>query len=208
MKLNSRFQEGASKVAPLVILVHGRAGNKDVMWTFKRYLPEGAWVLAVEAPIIDPIGGFSWWIIEDASGNRIIPERSEIINSIDIFCSDIEEFRKINQLTGPVYGIGFSQGGGLLSIVAQDARNQFEKIGLLASFIYQKTEFGEPFQQLYCKNFFIGHGTQDQVVTLQYAQTGEQFLKENGANVVTVIDEVGHKVGSGAMRSLRDWLLK
>jgi len=54
--------------APLVYLVHGRAGDRRVMWPFQRIAPERASVVALEAPSADPRGGFSWWLVDDVAG--------------------------------------------------------------------------------------------------------------------------------------------
>ena len=50
--------------APLLYMVHGRAGNIEVMWAFRRTAPETFSLLSVEAPQPDPVGGYSWWQVE------------------------------------------------------------------------------------------------------------------------------------------------
>ncbi len=50
---------------PVVLMVHGRAGNESVMWVFSKAL-EGIKPIVVspQAPLVDPIGGYSWWLME------------------------------------------------------------------------------------------------------------------------------------------------
>ena len=61
---------GASARSPLVVLVHGRAGSREVMWSFDRCIPKGAAVVAFQGFLADPIGGFSWWDLEGSGSKR------------------------------------------------------------------------------------------------------------------------------------------
>src|SRR5262245_26898267 len=72
-----KYELGPDPGAPLFILVHGRAGNFDLMWTFRRCLPEGVHIFALQAPIPDPIGGYSWWDIADKAGNAAALKSAE-----------------------------------------------------------------------------------------------------------------------------------
>ena len=47
---------------PLVVMVHGRAGNDQVMWVFSKALERlKPVVVAPQATIPDIKDGFSWW---------------------------------------------------------------------------------------------------------------------------------------------------
>ncbi len=184
--------------APCVFMVHGRAGNMDVMWAFKRCIPEGCTIIAPEAPIHDPIGGFSWWLVKPDFDKADAVEASRaLLTFIDKSLSYYSLAPK------KVIAIGFSQGGAVLSLALQRAPDRFNGVGLLASFAI-KDPMG--FADVVRPSIFIGHGTKDEVVPIDKANRGADYLRENGCPVVVSTDEVGHKLGSNSMRALKDWI--
>ncbi|NDC37863.1 MAG: hypothetical protein EBZ48_07395, partial [Proteobacteria bacterium] len=98
---------------PLVVLVHGRAGNFDVMWTFRRAIPDHFSVLLPQAPLTDPIGGFSWWQVGER-GKREEGPAQDAAAMLKRFLADSQAYYG---LTPPnTLAAGFSQGAGLLSV--------------------------------------------------------------------------------------------
>src|SRR5690554_2491711 len=117
MTLKYSLTKGFSPESPLVVLVHGKAGHLTIMSIFARYIPEGTAILFVEAPYPDPIGGYSWWL----EGNA--PKESakflyEELQSI---------FLNENIRPEVITGVGFSQGGAILSLIVQRDPTFFSK---------------------------------------------------------------------------------
>ena len=185
--------------APLVYLVHGRAGNRDVMWTFRRCVPEGWNVIAPEAPLSDPLGGCSWWQVHP-DGSR----HEEILDAVDRLGGFMESIEKEKGLTPPFrLALGFSQGAGLLSVISQKEPSRFRGIGLLAGFVIQISLAEHGKEEL--PSILVCHGSLDELVTTERALSGVQYLRSLGASVEYVEDPVGHKVGTAAMRRLKSW---
>lgn len=185
--------------APLVVMVHGRAGNFDVMWTFRRCLPEGASIIAPQAPIADPIGGFSWWLVREDWPKE---EGVEAARRLNLFIDST--IKKFGLKPKKVIVVGFSQGGAILSLCVQERPEYFSGLALLASFCIKHPANVNP--MLSGLPVFVGHGSKDDVVPLDKAMRGADFLRSIGAHITLVTDEVGHKIGSTAMRSLKDWI--
>ncbi len=187
--------------APLVFLVHGRAGDSKVMWAFRRSVPAHWHIVSVQAPIPDPLGGFSWWLVDGAGSmeDRARAGAEPLRRLIERFCGhyDLRPSRRL--------ALGFSQGGALLSYVVQDSPLLFSGLGLLASFVVSRTDV--PAEPLHgAPPVFIAHGSEDTVVPLARSMDGRRYLEERGFPVEHHIDPVGHKVGSSAMRALPIWL--
>jgi phospholipase/carboxylesterase len=196
------LRQAEDQSAPLFLLLHGRAGNRDVMWLFERALPKEATILSFQAPQIDPIGGFSWWdIATPGSSLRFAPTACALV--ADSFSRFLKHFRLSPQKT---IALGFSQGAALLSVGAQLGTLPFDGFGLLAGFVV-------PVDQTEAKGgsevrkvpVLIAHGTKDEVVPVEKAQEGRDALLAQGFPVTYVEDEVGHKVGVGAIRELTGW---
>lgn len=185
--------------APMIFLVHGRAGNFDVMWTFRRAIPDHYTVIAPQAPLPDPIGGFSWWQV----GSKGVREEGTAQAAA-------ERLRLFLEKSIPYYGLtpsailaaGFSQGAALLSVMLQRSDNPFEGVALLAGFVLRDNQAvrGDT------SSVLILHGTKDDVVPIEMARLGESHLVELGYAVEFVEDPVGHKIGAGSVRALTRWI--
>jgi phospholipase/carboxylesterase len=200
--LRHRYHFGHPE-APLLYLVHGRVGNLDLMWAFRRTFPPHWNVLSVEAPIPDVEGaltGFSWWTIGATSGQEGAPNAWQ--NHLAPFVSKVEAQYQLSPRFRTA--LGFSQGGAVLSVGAQRSPEVFDGVGLLASFVV-KVPIGNSAAAKRPK-VFIGHGTDDQVVTISRAEEGRAYLDGLGYETSFATDPVGHKLGSGTVRALSGWL--
>ncbi len=172
----------------------------NVMSPFKRSLPPGTGILMPEAPERDPIGGFSWWQVEQHADYS-----AGIATVADSLSEFIDQAIARYELTPSyVLALGFSQGGALLSVLMQRQPERFRKVGLLASFVVKQPNV--TFQTAVRPQVFIAHGTEDQIVSIAKARKGAEYLESLNFNVRMVEDPVGHKVGSLGMQALKEWL--
>ncbi|MBX7144723.1 MAG: hypothetical protein K1X79_09755 [Oligoflexia bacterium] len=186
--------------APLIVLVHGRAGTYDVMWTFRRCLPEQATIVAPQAHLFDEFGGYSWWNVE--SPGSPMEKAAEAVGRLDQFILKFSDYYKLQPRK--ILALGFSQGAGLLSVLLQQSRQRFCGVGLLAGFVLP-TELGG---QGELPPVFIAHGLADDILPISKARQGAQHLQGLGFPVSMVEDDVGHKVGTAGMRALKEWVQK
>jgi phospholipase/carboxylesterase len=197
------FREAGDASAPLFVLIHGRAGNRDVMWLFERALPKDAAIVSFQAPQIDPIGGFSWWDVSTpGASHRFAPAACALV------ARALAQFLKHFELSPKKsIALGFSQGAALLSVGAQLGTLHFDGFALLAGFVVPMEQSAIPGGLEVRKvPILIAHGTKDDVVPVEKAREGRDTLLAQGFPVSYVEDEVGHKVGVGATRELSRWL--
>ena len=62
----------ANQPAPLVVMVHGWAGDESVTWIFRQTIPPEAAIITPRAPLTLPEGGFAWFYYQDKA--RFVPE--------------------------------------------------------------------------------------------------------------------------------------
>lgn len=183
----------------LVVLVHGRAGNAQVMWAFDRLIPGDATVVSFEAFIPDPLGGFSWWLMESSE-----PVRPRILEARDRLCAAIERYIERRGLQpSKVAALGFSQGSVLLSAAMLTGRVRLDGLGILAGVAYESTEAP---RVLGVPRVLIAHGTQDEVLPVERARASAERLRSLGLPVTYVEEDVGHKVGVQGTRAMKEWL--
>jgi len=205
---------------PLAVMVHGRAGNCSVMWPFAKVFKSLSplVIVAPEAFIADELGGFSWAHVsaktrEESARSRATKE--EII----LACDKLEHFlmvaAKLYQTQSDnIIGIGFSQGGAVLSSLALLRPGLLGGVGMLASFV-PKVVFEEDLidsqiqsAEVALPPFFWAHGTKDDVIEIEKARSSRDRLIGAGANVEWHEEEVGHKIGTAGLRALEAWVEK
>ena len=190
---------GTDRSGPLVILVHGRAGDAQVMWAFDRVIPSQATVVSLEAFLEDPLGGFSWWYMESTE-----PVRPAIVRARDRLCYAIERYIELENLRpSKRVALGFSQGAVLLSAALLTGKLPLEGLGILAGVPYEGEE--PPVIKGHTR-VLIAHGTQDEVLIVDRARVGAERLRALGLDVTYVEEDVGHKVGVQGTRALKEWL--
>ncbi len=204
--LKHKFRLTSDPEAPLILMVHGRAGSFDVMWTFRRAIPEQWNAIAPQAPIPDtpdilPKGtvGYSWW--EVLQGSRGEPEAMQrAASKLAHFLDQATTFYRLRPKR--VVAIGFSQGAALLSVMAQRPDQPFAGIGLLAGFVIRNSD---PTGVRTCP-VQMCHGERDEVVPFDLAKKGAEHLRGLGFPVEIASDPVGHKIGPAGVRALKSFL--
>jgi len=169
------------------------------MWLFERCVPSEATIVSFEAPLQDSEGGWSWWdaAISDSVNQGALLAAERVITALRLFES---EFALTPQKR---VAVGFSQGAALLSVALQSGKFDVAGIALLAGFVIPlpgASPVASP------SSIFVAHGTLDQIVPIERAQTGVQYLQGLGYTVQFVEDAVGHKVGVAATRELKAWV--
>jgi predicted esterase len=193
------YRQGGSDEAPLAVFVHGRAGNRSVMWTFERCVPEGWNIVSFEAFLQDPIGGWSWWDMEQQGSRREAIESAieRLGRALDAFV-EMQGLRPTRRV-----GFGFSQGAVLLSAAGLPGRISFDGLALLAGFIVlpEVVVVNPPV-------VFVAHGTLDEAVSVEKTRKGVNALKAMGISVDFIEEPVGHKVGIEGTRALKQWMTR
>lgn len=155
--------------------------------------------MAVQAPLPDKLGGYSWWDVS---------EKQEVADLIKVPSVTLLPFisnfmQKYSLKPSKLSALGFSQGAGLLSLCMQLEPARFKAVAFLAGFV---VELDQSVRAESLPEVFIAHGIQDQAVPIGKAKRAEEFLRQRGHPVTYVQDSVGHKVGTQGMRALKDWL--
>jgi len=197
---------GPAPDAPLIILVHGRAGNYDVMWTFRRAIGDAWNAIAPQAPVVDPIGGNSWWEVKEGSRGEPDAMQAAATQLTAFMVRAISTYRLTPRT---VLALGFSQGAGIISIVLQRPAQPFTAVGLLAGFVIKnanaKTNSAGKLNPCPIQ---MCHGERDEVVPYDLAVKGAEHLRTLGFSVTIASDPVGHKIGPAGVRALKAFLFE
>ena len=218
--LNFRiYRPNEERSKTLVLLVHGRGGNTQVMWPLSRIVSGlNAVVLSPEAFLVDEeVGGFSWWPIPVAK-EEDVTRAALAFETVKTATARLAHFitEAKAAYTTPdarVISMGFSQGGAVISACGLQRAGTFDAIALLASFVPRAVFTNESFIDQGIRNrtsplpkFFMAHGRKDQILPLERAEESRDQLLALGANVDFSVDDVGHKVGSTSIQLATEWM--
>lgn len=183
---------------PVLLMVHGLAGDQDSMWVFTGRLPQEALIIAPRAPHTTARGGFTW-----------DPERDQGFSNVEAFRPALQDLLGLldNQYFpqadfSRMSVAGFSQGAALSYTFALLYPERVRALAGLAGFMPEGAEALIESRPLEGKPAFVAHGTRDETVTVDRAREAVELLEQAGAQVTYCEDDVGHKLSASCFRGL------
>ena len=229
-----RIRKTTHPAPRLLLMIHGFTGDENSMWVFGRDLPSHYWIVAPRAPYVAQPNGYSWRpnqseLIGSPTFDMFVPAAEALIKLVDAYQLSAcpEPSRRAGLVPSSIEGLvpssiegldasperrrridvlGFSQGAAMSNLLAFLYPYRIRKTGILAGFVPSGLDELVAKRPLSGKPFFVTHGTQDKMVTIDRARASIEILERAGARVTYCEDEVGHKVSLTCLRALRDFL--
>ncbi len=193
---------------PLLILLHGYGSNEDDLFAFANELPDELLIISAKAPLTLMPNSYAWYTIhlDNIQGKfSDIPEAIKARDTIARFIDEIKESYHSN--ASKTFLLGFSQGTILSYAVALSYPEKVQHVIALSGYINDEL-LPEVFNKNNYENldFFISHGTVDQVLPLEWAQNAPPFLKN--LNIANTYHEypVGHGVSPQNFYDFKKWI--
>lgn len=193
---------------PLLLLLHGYGSNEEDLFSFASELPDNYYVISARAPHPMPPYGNAWYSIHFDSDANKFSDDDEAIESRDLISKFIDELIETYPIDPTkVTLIGFSQGAILSYAVALSDPEKIQRVVALSGYINPAIlADGYTDKALSKLDFFISHGTVDQVIPVEWARKAPEFLKALGLNVVYNEYPVGHGVAPQNFYDFKNWL--
>lgn len=193
---------------PLLLLLHGYGSNEEDLFSFASELPQEYYVVSARAPYDLQPYGHAWYAITfDADQNKFSDD-DQAIESRDLIARFIDEL--VSELpidSENVTLIGFSQGTILSYAVALSYPEKIKRVVALSG--YLNTEIlasGYENKDFINLEMYISHGTQDQVIPVDWARKAPEALKSLGIEVDYREYPIGHGVSPQNFHDLKNWL--
>jgi phospholipase/carboxylesterase len=195
----------ASQPAPLVVMVHGWAGDESVTWVFRQTSPPEAAIITPRAPLQLPEKGFAWFRYQDETDFVPDPEMlTEALQRLEQFLSSLPALYPIDPAR--LILMGFSQGAMMINALALTRPNLIKGVVSLAGGIPQTPELLQSSTPLDGLPVFIAHGTRDETVPLSAALQTRDIYSRLGATVTYREYDAAHKLSSQGVKDLKQWL--
>jgi phospholipase/carboxylesterase len=188
-----------------VVMLHGRFGDEDVMWIFKKSTPAHWLKIAPRGLLAEPRGSYSWVYQEYG----VWPE----LPAFDTAATAMVQFlhalpRVYNADPDHLYLMGFSQGAAVSYATAMRNPGLIKAIAGLVGFIPDACATPTNLETLENMPIFMAVGLEDKLVPYERALGCAKVLRQANAQLSYNEYNTGHKLNSQGMRDLQKWWLE
>lgn len=196
--------------APLLIMCHGFGSDENDLFSFASELPEELYIISVRAPYILQPYGFAWYAINfDADRGKWSDNEQALasVKTLHSFLDYVINTYPVNP--NNVTLLGFSQGSILSYALALTHPKKITNVIALSGYINKDIMPSQyDYESIKQLNFFCSHGSNDQVIPVEWARQTSPFLDELNTNYEYKEYPVGHGVAPQNFFDLKDWLFK
>ncbi|MCG8712752.1 phospholipase [Tenacibaculum finnmarkense] len=202
-----REPKNAVKNPALLILLHGYGSNEDDLFSFAQELPEDLLIVSAQAPYQMGGGAFAWYAINfDAVKGKFsdLEQAATSVTKIAGFIDEIKE--KYNTNPDKTFVLGFSQGAILSYALSLNYPNKVQHVIALSGYIDEYLIKNKQENTKITTDYYISHGTVDQVIPVDWARKAPVFLEENNLKNDYSEYNVGHGVAPQNFYSFKTWI--
>ncbi|MCD8454766.1 dienelactone hydrolase family protein [Tenacibaculum finnmarkense genomovar ulcerans] len=202
-----REPKQATTNPPLLILLHGYGSNEDDLFSFAQELPEDLLIVSAQAPYQMGGGAFAWYAINfDAVKGKFsdLEQAATSVTKIAGFIDKIKE--KYNTNPEKTFVLGFSQGAILSYALSLNYPNKVQHVIALSGYIDENLIKNQQENTKITTDYYISHGTVDQVIPVDWARKAPVFLEENNLKNDYSEYNVGHGVAPQNFYSFKTWI--
>lgn len=185
---------------PTAVMLHGRMGDEDVMWVFRKSVPRPWLVVAPRAPLADH-EQYSW-LIQPPDQWPDLTMFAPAVAALTRFLRALPSL--YNADPERLYLLGFSQGAAVSFATALTDPALVRGVAGLVGFAPNATG-AEIEGRLNGMPVFMASGTEDRTVPYERTQHAADLLRRAGADLAYHEYPAGHKLTSAGGKDLREW---
>ncbi|CAM1335070.1 alpha/beta hydrolase [Tenacibaculum aestuariivivum] len=191
---------------PLLILIHGYGSNEQDLFSFAEELPQNMLIVSIQAPYSMGNGAFAWYAINFDVNNEKFSDLVQARESVDKIAFFIDEI-KTKYKTNPekTFVLGFSQGAILSYALSFNYPNKIQHVVALSGYINNEL-LPKKIATNITTDYYISHGTVDQVLPIDWARQAPVFLDTNNLKNEYLEYPVGHGVAPQNFYSFKQWI--
>lgn len=190
---------------PLLILLHGYGSNEEDLFSFASELPEDLLIISARAPYDMNFGGYAWYAITLDANDEKFSDLEEARKSLTKIASFIDEIKGIYK-SETTFLLGFSQGAILSYALSLNYPNKVNHVIALSGYINDDLVPNNISELKIQTDYYISHGSVDQVLPVEWARKAPKFLKKNNLKNTYSEYPVGHGVAPQNFFSFKKWI--
>lgn len=194
----------SNEPAPLLVLLHGYGSNELDLYSFADELQDELHIVSLRAPHNLGGHGFAWYSINfDADQNKFsdLDEAKVSQKKIAAFINEFVANNPINK--NKIFVLGFSQGA-ILSYGLSLNDSKIQHVIALSGYLNE--DLIDSWPENHQTDYFISHGTVDQVIPVSWARKAPALLTEKGIQHSFQEYPVGHGVHPQNFYDFKAWI--
>ena len=197
-----------NKPSAVLFLLHGYGSNKEDLFSFSNYLPPHFAVIALNAPIALPFGGYAWYELEFTADMKRLSNYEQAHSSLKRLKENIEHYCDQYQFDkSQVSCLGFSQGAILSWSLGLDAPKQIHQIIGLSGLIDPELLL-QPLDTYRDIVAFASHGREDATLPIDYARKSIGTLSIKNPAISYKEYPTGHTISQENFNDMLQWLVR
>ncbi|MGB1168835.1 MAG: alpha/beta hydrolase [Flavobacteriaceae bacterium] len=201
-----RTPKDITKNPPLLILLHGYGSNELDLFSFAEELPDTLVIVSLRAPYEMGYGGYAWYDINLDSNNNKYSNLDQARTSLIKITTTIDYLKsKYTSNPNNTFLLGFSQGAILSYAISFNYPNKIQHVIALSGYLNLELMPKEIIQKI-DTDYYISHGTVDQVIPVDWARKASPFLNSKGLKNEYSEYPVGHGVAPQNFFSFKKWI--
>lgn len=186
---------------PTAVMLHGRLGDENVMWVFRRVIPRPWLVVAPRAILAERPGRYSWHHQPQGEWPPVAAF-DPAVDALTRFLSALP--RLYNADPDRTYLMGFSQGAAVSFAAVLRQPEMARGVAGLVGFV-PRAEVDQVAGRLPGLPVFMAAGAEDPIVPVDEARRSAATLRAAGAELDYREYPTEHKMTSAAIDDLSTW---
>jgi len=194
---------------PVVLLLHGVGSNEKDLFSFANSFPDNFLVLSARGPLtLDP-DRYAWFHVDFGSGKPVINFKEQE-NSRKLIAKFIGEMKtKYDFDDKNVFLFGFSQGGIMSYSVSLTHPGLIKGIAVMSGRLLPEIKpLVADTEKLEGLSIFISHGTEDNVLGIDYAREAKSWLESKHLTPNYHEYTAAHQIIPQMLKDMLEWLTK
>ena len=188
----------------IVVMLHGRSGDEDVMWIFAKTVPPDWIIVAPRGIHPDPDGGYVW-LPRAKNEWPTLSQFDDAVTAVSQFIGTLPELYDADP--EQVFLMGFSQGAAVSYALAIRHPELIRGVAGLVGFIPVECDASLESSPLRSLPIFMAIGKRDPLIPLARTASCAQTLYMAGAQLDYHEYDTGHKLNSRGFDDLTRWWL-
>jgi phospholipase/carboxylesterase len=212
LTLTHLIRPAAQPNAPLLLLLHGYGSNEDDLFSFAPEISSNYFIVSARAPFDMQPSGAAWYAINfDTAGGKF-SDNNQARDSMELLLRFIKELSEAYPVNPEdINLLGFSQGAILSYALSLSYPQVFKKVIAMGGYINEdiiahKESLETHFRKSETPQYFISHGTMDEVVPYAWAAKAPAFLESITGRYVFKDYPIGHSVSGENFQDMKSWL--
>lgn len=187
---------------PVVVLLHGRGADEYDLLDLADFLDPRCFIVSVRAPLaLGP--GYAWYDLQyiDVLDRATFDYSMQLLDQL---WAELPQRYPIDPQQ--IYTLGFSQGAMMAGTMRLLAPASAAGTILLSGYLPLSAQLPFKMAELSGTAFFVGHGSQDPVVPVEFAQQTQRYLSAAGADLTYHEYPMGHEIVGPELAQITAWL--